>query len=181
MSVGLRFNYNELNKQWLFSPRFQMAWQPKRNSDLVFKLAAGAYHQPPFYRELRRYDGRLNTGLLAQRSWQFVAGADYQFHRSERPFRLSSELYYKTMTDVVPYDIDNVRIRYYGENNAKAYAVGAEVRLIGELVKDAESWVSLGIMKTMENITDDHYYNYYNKDGDLIDQNTEDQIVADSA
>jgi hypothetical protein len=181
MSVGLRFNYNELNKQWLFSPRFQMAWQTKRNSDLVFKLAAGAYHQPPFYRELRRYDGTLNTGLLAQRSWQFVAGADYQFHRSERPFRLSSELYYKTMTDVVPYDIDNVRIRYYGENNAKAYAVGAEVRLIGELVKDAESWVSLGIMKTMENITDDHYYNYYNKDGDLIDQNTEDQIVADSA
>lgn len=181
MSAGLRFNYNSLNKQFLLSPRFQVAWQPRRHRDLILKLAAGAYHQPPFYRELRRYDGTLNTGLLAQRSWQFVAGADYQFRNGNRPFRLSGEAYYKSMTDVVPYDIDNVRIRYYGENNARAYAVGAELRLIGELVKDAESWVSLGIMKTMENIDGDHYYNYYNKDGDLITAETEDQVVADSA
>lgn len=181
MSVGLRFNYNQLNKQFLVSPRFQLAWQPRNHPDLILKLAAGAYHQPPFYRELRRYDGTLNTGLLAQKSWQFVAGADYQFRNGNRPFRLSGEAYYKSMSDVVPYDIDNVRIRYYGENNAKAYAVGAELRLIGELVKDAESWVSLGIMKTMENIDGDHYYNYYNKDGELITGETEDQVPADSA
>ncbi len=181
MSVGLRFNYNQLNKQFLVSPRFQLAWQPRKHPDLILKLAAGAYHQPPFYRELRRYDGTLNTGLLAQKSWQFVAGADYQFRNGNRPFRLSGEAYYKSMSDVVPYDIDNVRIRYYGENNAKAYAVGAELRLIGELVKDAESWVSLGIMKTMENIDGDHYYNYYNKDGELITGETEDQVPADSA
>jgi outer membrane receptor for ferrienterochelin and colicin len=79
MSLGMRFNYNGLNKQLLISPRFQLAWQPRKHPDLILKLAAGAYHQPPFYRELRRYDGTLNTGLLAQRSWQFVAGADYQF------------------------------------------------------------------------------------------------------
>ena len=180
MSLGMRFNYNGLNKQFLISPRFQLAWQPRKHPDLILKLAAGAYHQPPFYRELRRYDGTLNTGLLAQRSWQFVAGADYQFRRGSRPFRLSGEAYYKSMTDVVPYDIDNVRIRYYGENNAKAYAVGAELRLIGELVKDAESWVSLGIMKTMENIDGDHYYNYFNKDGEQITGDTEDQVPADS-
>jgi len=82
---------------------------------------------------------------------------------------------------VVPYDIDNVRIRYFGENSARAYAVGAEVRLIGELVKDAESWVSLGIMKTMEDLNGDHYYNYYNKDGELITAVTEDQVSTDSA
>lgn len=180
MSLGMRFNYNGLNKQFLISPRFQLAWQPRKHPDLILKLAAGAYHQPPFYRELRRYDGTLNTGLLAQRSWQFVAGADYQFRRGSRPFRLSGEAYYKSMTDVVPYDIDNVRIRYYGENNAKAYAVGAELRLIGELVKDAESWVSLGIMKTMENIDGDYYYNYFNKDGEQITGDTEDQVPTDS-
>jgi hypothetical protein len=176
----MRFNYNGLNKQLLISPRFQLAWQPRKHPDLILKLAAGAYHQPPFYRELRRYDGTLNTGLLAQRSWQFVAGADYQFRRGSRPFRLSGEAYYKSMTDVVPYDIDNVRIRYYGENNAKAYAVGAELRLIGELVKDAESWVSLGIMKTMENIDGDYYYNYFNKDGEQITGDTQDQVPTDS-
>lgn len=181
LSAGVRFNYNSLNKQWLFSPRVALAWQPRRNKDLVFKLAAGAYHQPPFYRELRRYDGTVNTGVLAQRSWQFVAGADYQFRRGQRPFRLSAEAYYKSMTDVVPYDIDNVRVRYYGENNAKAYAAGIEMRLIGELVKDAESWLSIGYMKTMENINNDFYYNYYNKDGELITSDTEDQTVTDSA
>jgi hypothetical protein len=181
MSVGVRFNYNSLNQQWLVSPRVSMAWQPQQNKDLILKLAAGAYHQPPFYRELRRFDGSVNTALLAQRSWQFVAGADYQFRRGQRPFRLSTEAYYKSMTDVVPYDIDNVRIRYYGENNAKAYAAGIEMRLIGELVKDAESWVSIGFMKTMENINNDFYYNYYNQEGELITEDTEDQAVADSA
>jgi hypothetical protein len=181
LSAGLRFNYNGLNRQFLLSPRVQVAWQPRQNRDLMFKFAAGAYHQPPYYRELRRYDGTLNTGLLAQRSWQFIAGADYQFLRGRKPFRLSTEAYYKRMTDVVPYDIDNVRIRYFGENSARAYAVGAEVRLIGELVKDAESWVSLGIMKTMEDLNGDHYYNYYNKDGELITAVTEDQVSTDSA
>jgi hypothetical protein len=180
LSAGVRFNYNSLNGQFLVSPRAQIAWNPNWNRKLVLKAAAGAYHQPPFYRELRRYDGSVNEDLLAQRSWQFVTGMDYQFKAWNRPFRFSAEAYYKAMTDVVPYDIDNVRIRYYGENNAKAYATGIEMRLIGELVKDAESWISLGIMQTRENINNDFYYDYYNKDGELITGSTEDQEVADS-
>ena len=181
LQAGLRFNYNALNQELLLSPRLQFSWMPRSKKDLVFKAAAGAYHQPPFYREMRRYDGTVNTALLAQRSWQVVAGMDYQFKVRNRPFRLSTEAYYKQMSNVVPYDIDNVRIRYFGENNAKAYATGIEMRLVGEWVKDAESWLSIGFMRTRENLDDDFYYNYFNKDGDLITGQTEDQVVADSA
>jgi len=181
LQVGLRFNYNSLNNQFLLSPRAQFSWNPAWNQRLILKLAAGSYDQPPFYREMRRYDGSINTGVLAQRSWQFVAGADYQFKAWDRPFRLTTEAYYKQMRDVVPYDLDNVSIRYYGENNAKAYATGVEMRLFGELVKDAESYVSLGIMRTRENLDDDHYFNFYNAGGELITSKTEDQVVVDSA
>jgi hypothetical protein len=89
-----------------------------------------------------------------------VAGADYQFKAWERPFRLSTEAYYKLMRDVVPYDLNNVSIQYYATNNAKAYAVGVEGRLFANLVKDAESWVSIGFMQTREKISDASYYNY---------------------
>ncbi len=82
-----------------------------------------------------------------------------------RPFRLNTEAYYKDMKDVVPYDIDNVRLRYFGTNSAKAYAYGLETRLYGELVKDAESWVSIGLSKTMENLDGDFYYTYRNAKG----------------
>ena len=181
MQAGLRFNYNSLNKEFLLSPRIQLAWNPVWNRRLILKIAAGAYDQPPFYREMRRYDGSVNEAVLAQKSWQFVAGADYQFKAWDRPFRLSTEAYYKLMRDVVPYDLDNVSIRYYGENNAKAYATGIETRLYGELVKDAESYVSLGIMRTRENLNNDYYYNYYNASGELITSKTEDQVPADSA
>src|SRR5690606_12574139 len=128
--------------------------------DIVFKASAGAYHQPPFYRELRNYTGAVNYNLLAQKSWQATAGMDFQFTKNNRPFRLSTEAYYKRMHDVVPYDIDNVRLRYHGENNAIAYATGLELRLFGELVKDAESWVSLGIMSAKENLKNDFFYRY---------------------
>ena len=85
------------------------------------------------------------------------------------------------MTDVVPYDVDNVRIRYFGENNAKAYAAGIEMRLHGELVPDAESWISLGIMKTAEDINGDHYYRYKNAAGEFITAQSTDQTITDSA
>jgi hypothetical protein len=181
LQAGLRFNYNTLNRELLLSPRLQASWMPVGRKDLVFRAAIGAYHQPPFYRELRRYDGTLNTALRAQRSWQAVAGADYLFKAWDRPFRMSTEAYYKHMTRVVPYDIDNVRIRYSGENNARAYATGIELRFSGEWVKDAESWVSIGFMRTMEDLKGDHYYNFYNKDGELISGETGDQVPADSA
>lgn len=157
---GVRVNYNDLNGELLVSPRLGLSWKPGWKKDIVFRTAFGAYQQPPFYRELRRYDGTLNTGLKAQRSWQGVAGFDYNFIGLGRPLRLTTEAYYKSMTNVVPYDIDNVRIRYFGENNARAYAAGLEMRLFGEVVKDAESWVSLSFMRTKENLANDFFQRY---------------------
>ncbi len=179
---GVRFNYNTLNKEFIVSPRVNLSWQPSKNEDWIIKLAAGAYDQPPFYREMRRYDGTLNPDLKAQKSWQFVAGAEYNFNMwNKRPSRLTIEAYHKAMRDVSVYDIDNVRIRYAGNNNAKAYATGLEIRLFSEIVKDAESWVSLGFMRSREKIDDFHYYRYKNAAGEFITAQTEDQVVADSA
>jgi hypothetical protein len=178
---GMRWNYNDLNRQLLISPRIQSSFKPAGKKDIVYRLALGAYHQPPFYRELRRYNGSVNTALRAQQSWQAVAGVDYQFvGLAGRPMRLTAEGYYKKLWDVVPYDVDNVRLRYFGENVAKAYAAGLEMRLHGELVPDAESWFSLGIMQTREDIANDHYFRYKNAAGEFINTNSIDQVVADS-
>jgi len=160
LTAGVRYNYNSLNKESLVSPRIGLSWKPNWRRDFVFRAAAGAYNQPPFYRELRRYDGTLNTNVKAQKSWQGVLGFDYNFSGWGRAMRWTTEAYYKSITDVDPYDIDNVRIRYFGENSAKAYAAGIEMRLYGELVKDAESWISLGIMNTKEDIKGDTYKEY---------------------
>lgn len=182
LQAGLRFNYNSLNNEFLLSPRLGFSYKPHQwKTDMVFRGAIGIYQQPPFYRELRRYDGVVNTQLLAQKSWQITGGFDYSFKGyNGRPFRLTTEAYYKSMWDVMPYDIDNVRLRYLGNNNAKAYATGIEMRLFGELVKDAESWVSLGIMQTKENLANDFYYRYKNSQGEFITDKTEDQVPADS-
>lgn len=181
LTAGIRFNYNSLNNEFLVSPRIGASWKPDWKRDVVFRAAAGAYHQPPFYRELRRNNGTVNTNLKSQKSWQGVLGFDYNFIGiGGRPMRWTTEAYYKSMTDVVPYDVDNVRIRYFGENNAKAYAAGLEMRLHGELVEDAESWISLGIMKTAEDINGDHYYRYKNAAGEFITAQTSDQVITDS-
>lgn len=181
ITAGVRFNYNSLNKEFLISPRIGASWKPNWQRDIIFRAAAGIYNQPPFYRELRRYDGTVNTDLKSQKSWQAVAGFDYNFKGiGGRAMRWTAEAYYKSMTDVVPYDIDNVRVRYFGENIAKAYAAGIEMRLHGELVQDAESWISFGIMKTAEDISGDHYYRYKNAAGEFITAQSTDQVVADS-
>ena len=171
LQAGLRYNYNTLNHEFLLSPRIGISWRPMNwKRDVIFKASTGLYMQPPFYRELRRYDGTINENVKAQKSVQVTAGLDYNFKTGDRPFRFTAEAYYKYMWDVVPYDIDNVRIRYFGENRAKAYAAGVEFRLFGELVKDAESWVSLGFMRTMEDLKDDYYYNYtLDSSGTVID------------
>ena len=181
LQAGVRYNYNTLNKEFLISPRAQLSWKPKWKRDVVLKLAAGVYDQPPFYRELRKYNGTLNTKVKAQKSFQFVAGMDYNFKGSgNRPFRLTTEAYYKTISDVDVYDVDNVKIRYAGNNNAKAYATGIEVRLFGELVKDAESWFSIGFMRTREDLEGDHYYQYKNAAGEIINARSTDQVPVDS-
>lgn len=182
LQIGMRFNYNTLNKEFLLAPRIGFSYKPSRwKTDMIFRGALGIYQQPPFYRELRRYDGTVNSNLLSQKSWQITGGFDYSFKGyNGRPFRLTTEAYYKSMWDVVPYDIDNVRLRYLGNNNAKAYATGIEMRLFGELVKDAESWVSFGIMQTKENLANDFYYRYKNSQGEFITDKTEDQVPTDS-
>ncbi|MBS1771353.1 MAG: carboxypeptidase-like regulatory domain-containing protein [Bacteroidetes bacterium] len=156
MSVGLRYNYSTLNNEWLFSPRAQISYKPKSwVSDVVFKLSGGLYQQPPFYREMRDLNGNINYSLMAQKSYHVVLGVDYNFKALDRPFKLTTSVYYKGLWDIVPYEYDNVRIRYYGKNDAKGYAYGGEVRIYGDIVKDATSWISIGLLKTMENLSDD--------------------------
>lgn len=158
---GLRYNFNELTEELLLSPRFGISWKPQHwKHDIIFRAAGGAYHQPPFYREMRKPDGTTNEAIRAQRSYQAVVGFDYNFKSGNRPYRFTSEAYYKSMSHVVPYDLDNLRLRYSGMNEAKAYAAGIEMRLFTELVKDAESWVSIGFMRTRENLRNDTYFNY---------------------
>lgn len=156
LTGGVRFNYNILNQEFLISPRLQISWKPKWQKDIVFRGATGIYNQSPFYREMRDINGSINMNVKAQKSYHAVVGMDYNFKAfRNRPFKFTSEAYYKYLWDLVPYEYDNVRIRYFGKNDAVGYAYGAEFRLYGDIVKDAESWISLGIMKTAENILDD--------------------------
>jgi len=182
INAGVRYNFNTLNNELIISPRVGLSYKPKNwKKNVILKASAGAYHQPPFYREMRRPNGTLNTALKAQQSWQFSAGFDYNFNWMNRPARVTTEAYYKTMSNVVPYDLDNVRVRYFGENNAKAYAYGIETRLYAELVKDAESWLSIGFMRTKEKIDNFNYQTYYNAAGQVITPSSQDQTVADSS
>ena len=182
VQAGLRYNYNTLNNEFLLSPRLSFSFKPKNwHKDVVIKGSAGLYNQPPFYRELKQYNGVLNKNLKAQKSWQTVVGLDYNVKLLDRPARITTEAYYKNMWDVDAYDIDNVRVRYYGNNNAKAYAYGIEGRLFGEVVKDAESWLSLGFMRTRENLANDTYTSYYNQSGEIITSASADKVVADSS
>ncbi|MCS3795811.1 carboxypeptidase-like regulatory domain-containing protein [Niastella sp. OAS944] len=177
MQAGARYNYNDLNNELLISPRVGFSWKPAHwKRDVIFRGAAGIYNQPPFYRELRRYNGSVNKDLKAQKSWQVSAGFDYNFRSGNRPFRLTTEAYYKNMWDVVPYDIDNVRLRYFGENQARAYAAGFETRLFGELIKDAESWISLGFMRTREDLKGDKYYDYTVDDKGNVTDSTQKEM-----
>lgn len=161
MQSGVRLNYNTFTHQLLFSPRIGVSWKPANSKqDIIYKAAIGIYDQPPFYRELRAPDGTINPDVKAQQSFQATAGFDINFKSNEKPFRVSVEGYYKNLWNVNPYNINNVSIQYYATNNAKAYAVGVEGRLFANLVKDAESWISIGIMQTKEKISGASYYDY---------------------
>ncbi|WP_396195557.1 carboxypeptidase-like regulatory domain-containing protein [Flavobacterium sp.] len=137
--------------QMVISPRAQLTLKPDWEKDMVFRFATGLYHQPPFYRELRDLNGMVNPNVKAQQSLHFVLSNDYNFKMSKRPFKLVTEAYYKSMTDVNTYTLENVRIRYRANNNAEAYAYGFDMRLNGEFVPGTESWLSFGYMKTEEN------------------------------
>ncbi|WP_228853757.1 TonB-dependent receptor [Aegicerativicinus sediminis] len=140
--------------QTVVSPRFQFSIKPNWKHDMLFRIAGGLYYQPPFYRELRDSTGTVNPEVKAQKSYHLVLGNEYSFKMWERPFKLVSELYYKNLTDVNPYTLENVRIRYRAKNIAKAYAYGLDLRLNGQFVPGMESWFSFGYLKTEENIED---------------------------
>ena len=143
--------------QSVISPRAQFAIKPDWETDMLFRVSGGFYHQPPFYRELRDSTGTVQPGVKAQQSIHIVAGNDFSFKMDDRPFKLVSEVYYKSLTDVNPYTIENVRIRYRANNSAEAYAYGLDLRLNGEFVRGTESWLSFGYLKTEENINNRGY------------------------
>ena len=154
LTAGLRANYWGYNGSVNVSPRAGIALQPDKHPNMTFRLSGGVYVQPPFYRELRMFDGSLVSKDKAsvQKSYQVVLGHEYNFKAWDRPFVLTSEIYYKYLKDIIPYEVDNIRIRYYADQKATGHAYGIDMKLNGEFVKGIESWASMSIMRTTENI-----------------------------
>ncbi len=181
LTTGLRFNYWDYNNEFLLSPRATFSYKPAWKNDIVFRLSTGVYYQPPFYKELRGADGGILINIKSQKSIHFVAGSDWNFKLWGRPFKLVSEVYYKHLDDLIPYKIDNVRIRYLPNLSSKAYAAGIDLKINGEFVEGVESWASLSIMQTQEDIDGDFYFENYNATGELIIPGiTEDNVVVNS-
>ncbi len=181
ITAGVRGNYWTVNEQLVVSPRVTIAYQPHWKRDWLFKLSGGLYYQPPFYRELRSIDGTINTNVKAQQSTHIVLSSDYNFKMWDRPFKLIMAGYFKDLKSIIPYEVDNVRIRYFANNNAKGYATGADFRINGEFVKGVESWATIGFLRTYEYSKDNIHYDYFNKDGEkIIKGYTFDQVIADS-
>jgi len=163
-SIGTRATYRTLNNEFFLSPRAQILYKPLAwKQDISFKLAGGFYNQVPLYREMRRPDGTINTDLKSQKSIHIVGGVSYDFtweRISNRPFRIISEVYYKKLTDMVSYEVDNVRIRYAGENNSTGYIMGWDFRINGEFVPGAESWINLSFLRARESINGVNHLRY---------------------
>ncbi|MEA3446954.1 MAG: carboxypeptidase-like regulatory domain-containing protein [Bacteroidota bacterium] len=175
VSAGLRANYWTFNNQFLLSPRIVSSVKPQWEKDFVFRLSGGLYHQPPFFKEIIKRDGSINHDIKAQSSAQVVLGSDYVFKAWDRPFKLVTELYYKYLYNLIPYEIDNVRIRYYGENIADGYSTGIDIKLNGEFVKGTESWFSLSLMQTKEDIQNDAYREHYDEEGNIMSPHSGEQ------
>ena len=193
LSVGTRVGYTTVNEEFFVTPRATLTYYPRAylvnkgriaKRGLSYRLSSGLYYQPPFYREFRTFDGKLNTNVVSQKSFHVVAGSDVYFNMWERdvPFKLTAEVYYKYLWDVNPYEIENVRTRYYAENNAVAYAYGLDMNVHGQFVEGIESFFKFGLMSTKEDILSDSYKEYYNAAGErIIFGFSEDQVVVDSA
>jgi hypothetical protein len=153
---GIRIHYSDLNKEIIYNPRLKAEWIPLDNTHNIHVwLSGGLYHQPPYYREMRTPEGNLNFDLRAQKSMHIVAGIQRDFYMkkiSPSRFRWISELYYKDLWDVVSYELENVKIRYSGYNDATAYAIGWDNRINGEFVPGVESWVNLSFLRTRERL-----------------------------
>jgi hypothetical protein len=156
---GVRFQYWDFNQEFIVTPRLLVSYRPDWEKDMIFRFASGLYYQPPFYKEIKNYEGTINPDIISQKSIHFVLGNDYHFLAWERPFKLTTEAYYKILNDLIPYKIDNVHIDYSAQNMAHGYAVGLDMKINGEFVKGIESWASLSLMQTQEDIDGDFYYN----------------------
>jgi len=181
LTGGVRFGYWDYNKEWIFSHRWTMAIDPVWNTDILFRISYGVYFQPPFYKELRDEYGALNSDIKSQKSTHYVLGSDLNFKAWNRRFKFVSEVYYKKLENLIPYNIDNVKIKYLALNIADGYTMGLDMKVNGEFVKGVDSWASLSIMRSVEDIEGDFYYEYYNSDDEkIIFGVTENDLVTDS-
>jgi hypothetical protein len=172
LTVGSRASYWSLNGDLEISPRLQLLYKPAGDRDISYKLAGGLYHQVPFYRELRRRDGTINEDLQAQRSVHVVAGLTREFYwkrMSDKPFKLIAEAYYKKLSRLVTYDIDNVRLRYTGENDGSGSALGLDMRLNGEFVPGAESWFNVSFLRAFEQIDGVQHQRFSSEQDQFVD------------
>lgn len=155
LTAGLRAHYWDYSDEWLVSPRASVSYYPGWEKQFVFRLSGGSYQQPAFFKELKDRDGNIAPNLKAQQSAQVLLGADYLFQAWDRPFKLSSELYYKHFSRLVPYQVENVQIRYLANQQATGYAAGFDVKVNGEFVSGIQSWASISLLQTKENIIGD--------------------------
>ena len=159
-NAGIRMSYWDFNKEFLVSPRVNVGFVPETNRNWAFRFAAGLYYQSPFYKEYRQpvtdADGnitiRLNNEIKSQRSIHFIAGADYTFRAFDRPFKLSGEAYYKLLGNLIPYEVDNLKLTYSGLNESNGFTTGVDFKLFGQFVPGSDSWISFSLMKTQENL-----------------------------
>ncbi|MEY8488857.1 TonB-dependent receptor [uncultured Parabacteroides sp.] len=170
---GVRGSYWSYNKEFIFSPRASLGFIPNFDQNLTFRLASGLYYQSPFYKELRTTVQdehgnsiiQLNKDLKSQRSIHVIAGGDYTFRASGRNFKVSADMYYKKLDNLNPYTVDNVKIRYYGENCAQGHAMGLDVKFFGEFVPGTDSWISFSLMKAEQSIRGSEYVPMPNSQG----------------
>lgn len=170
---GVRLSHWNFNKETLISPRFNIGFVPERNNRFSLRLAGGLYYQAPFYKEYRMQTTdsagntrvELNSDIKSQRSIHFILGGDYTFRAINRPFKFTAELYYKSLSQMIPYEVDNLKVVYTGRNESKGHIAGIDFKLFGQFVEGTDSWISLSLMKTQENLngvkvplpTDQHY------------------------
>lgn len=157
LNYGVRLSNWSWNKETIVSPRASLGFIPSANDKWIFRIAAGLYYQTPFYKELRDTSTTgyntvvtLNKNIKSQRSWQIVIGGDYTFRLNDRPFKFTAEAYYKGMSNLIPYNVNNVRTVYYGRNMCDGYAMGIDTKLYGEFVPGTDSWVTFSVMQTKE-------------------------------
>ncbi len=150
LNLGLRVQSWSWNRETVWSPRINLSWKPSWVKDWAFRLAVGRYAQPAFYRDARFPDGRINPQVLAQRATHVVLTADHRFKAWDRPFQWVMEAYYKDLRRLIPYEIDNIRVRYLAETPVNGYAAGVDLRVHGEFVSSMQSWATLSWMKTSE-------------------------------